>query len=63
MMSAASEAAWATPADARLLDPDRRLLWQGALFILGVYFFPDGVVGRRRAVRWPVNVRAATAHL
>lgn len=63
MIGAASETASATLAIARLLDPDRRLLWLGALFILSVYFFPDGFVARRRAVRWPVNVRAATAHL
>lgn len=35
-----------------LLHPDRWLLWLGLLFILSVYFFPTGVVGRLRgAVR------------
>ncbi|WP_417605215.1 hypothetical protein [Primorskyibacter flagellatus] len=63
MMAAASEATSATSAIARLLDPDRWLLWLGALFILSAYFFPDGFVARRRAGRCPVNVRAATAHL
>jgi len=31
-----------------LLDPDRWLLWLGVLFILSVYFFPAGIVGRLR---------------
>lgn len=32
-----------------LLSPDRWLLWLGVLFVLSVYFFPTGVVGRLRA--------------
>ena len=36
------------PVLAQLLDPDRWLLWLGVLFVLSVYFFPDGVVGRLR---------------
>ncbi|MBY6090411.1 branched-chain amino acid ABC transporter permease [Maritimibacter alkaliphilus] len=31
-----------------LLSPDRWLLWLGLLFILSVYFFPTGIVGRLR---------------
>ena len=31
-----------------LLLPDRWLLWLGLLFILCVYFFPTGIVGRLR---------------
>lgn len=31
-----------------LMDPDRWLLWLGVLFILSVYFFPAGIVGRLR---------------
>lgn len=31
-----------------LLNPDRWLLWLGVLFVLSVYFFPTGVVGRLR---------------
>jgi branched-chain amino acid transport system permease protein len=31
-----------------LLNPDRWLLWLGILFILSVYFFPAGIVGRLR---------------
>ncbi len=30
----------------RLFDPDRWLLWLGVLFVLSVYFFPTGIVGR-----------------
>ncbi len=32
-----------------LLSPDRWLLWLGLLFVLSVYYFPTGVVGRLRA--------------
>jgi branched-chain amino acid transport system permease protein len=32
----------------RLFDPDRWLLWMGVLFVLIVYFFPTGIVGRLR---------------
>ncbi|MGS4943897.1 branched-chain amino acid ABC transporter permease [Meridianimarinicoccus sp. RP-17] len=34
-----------------LLNPDRWLLWLGVLFVLSVYFFPAGVVGRLRGRR------------
>jgi branched-chain amino acid transport system permease protein len=34
-----------------LFSPDRWLLWLGVLFILSVYFFPTGVVGRLRGQR------------
>jgi branched-chain amino acid transport system permease protein len=34
-----------------LLHPDRWLLWLGVLFIISVYFFPSGIVGRLRAGR------------
>ena len=32
-----------------VLTPDRWLLWLGVLFVLSVYHFPTGVVGRLRA--------------
>ena len=32
-----------------LFSPDRWLLWLGVLFVLSVYHFPAGVVGRLRA--------------
>ena len=44
-----SEAASAWPWLAALLSPDRWLLWLGLLFVLSVYYFPTGVVGRLRA--------------
>ncbi len=44
-----SEAASAWPWLAALLSPDRWLLWLGLLFVLSVYYFPTGIVGRLRA--------------
>ena len=44
-----SEAAAPLPWLAALLSPDRWLLWLGVLFVLSVYYFPTGVVGRLRA--------------
>ncbi len=34
---------------AALLSPDRWLLWLGLLFVLSVYYFPTGIVGKLRA--------------
>ena len=34
-----------------VLTPDRWLLWLGVLFVLSVYHFPTGIVGRLRALR------------
>ncbi len=42
------EAASGLPWLAALLSPDRWLLWLGMLFVLSVYYFPTGVVGRLR---------------
>ncbi|MCA8884604.1 MAG: branched-chain amino acid ABC transporter permease [Rhodobacteraceae bacterium] len=39
------------PLAADLLNPDRWLLWLGVLFVLSVYFFPAGIVGRLRRSR------------
>lgn len=44
-----SEAAASIPLLPNLLSPDRWLLWLGLLFVLSVYYFPTGVVGRLRA--------------
>jgi branched-chain amino acid transport system permease protein len=44
-----SEATAALPWLSALLSPDRWLLWLGVLFVLSVYYFPTGVVGRLRA--------------
>ena len=46
-----SEAAGAVPMLSALLSPDRWLLWLGLLFVLSVYYFPTGVVGRLRTWR------------
>jgi branched-chain amino acid transport system permease protein len=51
LMGTAAAAPEALPLLSRLLDPDRWLLWLGVLFILSVYFFPTGIVGRLRARR------------
>ena len=49
-----SEAASGLPWLSALLSPDRWLLWLGVLFVLSVYYFPTGVVGRLRAGRTKV---------
>ncbi|MBU1280967.1 MAG: branched-chain amino acid ABC transporter permease [Alphaproteobacteria bacterium] len=51
LMGSASEATSALPLVPDLLDPDRWLMWLGVLFILSVYFFPTGIVGRLRERR------------
>lgn len=51
VMGAASTALVDVPVLPDLLNPDRWLLWLGVLFVLSVYFFPTGVVGRLRAGR------------
>ena len=43
-----SEAASSLPWLSALLSPDRWLLWLGVLFVLSVYYFPTGVVGKLR---------------
>jgi branched-chain amino acid transport system permease protein len=48
VMKLASDATAALPLLSSLLHPDRWLLWLGLLFILSVYYFPQGVVGRLR---------------
>jgi branched-chain amino acid transport system permease protein len=37
------------PVLSKLVSPDRWLLWLGILFVLSVYHFPTGIVGRWRA--------------
>ena len=51
LLRLASEAAAGWPWLAALLSPYRWLLWLGLLFVLSVYYFPAGVVGRLRALR------------
>ncbi len=51
LLKLGSDAASGLPWLAALLSPDRWLLWLGVLFVLSVYHFPTGVVGRLRALR------------
>ena len=51
LMGAAAEATSGVPLVPDLLNPDRWLLWLGVLFVLSVYFFPSGIVGRLRSGR------------
>jgi len=44
-----NEAVSGLPWLAALLSPDRWLLWLGVLFVLSVYYFPTGIVGKLRA--------------
>ena len=48
MLSLAGESVATLPLLPDLLNADRWLLWLGVLFILSVYFFPTGIVGRLR---------------
>ncbi|MEO8248020.1 MAG: branched-chain amino acid ABC transporter permease, partial [Burkholderiales bacterium] len=51
LLKLGSDAAAGWPWVSALLSPDRWLLWLGVLFVLSVYYFPAGVVGRLRAGR------------
>ncbi len=48
VLSLAGESVSTMPLLPDLLNADRWLLWLGVLFILSVYFFPTGIVGRLR---------------
>jgi branched-chain amino acid transport system permease protein len=50
VMGRLGEAAAGIPFLSSLLSADRWLLWLGILFILSVYFFPTGIVGKLRAL-------------
>ena len=49
LMRIASHGLGGVPVVRDLLHPDRWLLWLGLLFILSVYRFPTGIVGKLRA--------------
>jgi branched-chain amino acid transport system permease protein len=51
LMGTAAKATEALPLVPSLLHPDRWLLWLGILFVLSVYFFPTGIVGKLRQRR------------
>ncbi len=48
VMGVAEEGLSSLPVLPLFFNPDRWLLWLGVLFVLSVYFFPAGVVGRSR---------------
>jgi branched-chain amino acid transport system permease protein len=49
LMDVVSRATEGWPLLPQLFHPDRWLLWLGVLFVLSVYFFPTGIVGKLRA--------------
>ena len=49
LLRMANEAVTGVPWLAAVFTPDRWLLWLGLLFVLSVYHFPTGIVGRLRA--------------
>jgi branched-chain amino acid transport system permease protein len=51
LMKLGAGAVEGVPLLAALISPDRWLLWLGILFVLSVYHFPSGIVGRLRASR------------
>jgi branched-chain amino acid transport system permease protein len=51
LMGQASELLSGVPMLAAALHPDRWMLWLGVLFILSIYFFPIGIVGKLRLRR------------
>jgi branched-chain amino acid transport system permease protein len=57
-----SEATAGVPLLPALLSPDRWLLWMGLLFVLSVYYFPTGVVGRLRSRTEARAAQAAKGH-
>ena len=58
LMATAAQATEAVPLLAKLLHPDRWLLWLGILFVLSVYFFPAGIVGKLRETKADKRMRA-----
>src|SRR6188508_2679205 len=53
LMKLGESAVHGVPVLAQIVSPDRWLLWLGILFVLSVYYFPNGVVGRLRAMHRP----------
>lgn len=51
LMALGANATQELPTLSTLLSPDRWLLWLGILFVLSVYFFPTGIVGKLRSLR------------
>jgi len=51
LMKLAAPAVDGVPLLSTLISPERWLLWLGVLFVLSVYHFPNGIVGRLRAMK------------
>jgi branched-chain amino acid transport system permease protein len=51
LMKLGAAAVEGVPVLQQLVSPERWLLWLGVLFVLSVYYFPTGIVGRLRAAR------------
>ncbi|UOD28217.1 branched-chain amino acid ABC transporter permease [Massilia violaceinigra] len=51
LMAQGSSALEGVPLLAEALHPDRWMLWLGVLFVLSIYFFPIGIVGKLRLRR------------
>jgi branched-chain amino acid transport system permease protein len=51
LMKLGASAVEGVPVLQQLVSPERWLLWLGVLFVLSVYHFPSGIVGRLRAMR------------
>jgi branched-chain amino acid transport system permease protein len=50
LLKAAGAAVENVPVVSAVVSPDRWLFWLGILFVLSVYYFPNGIVGRLRAM-------------
>ena len=50
LLALGESAVQGVPVLSQFVSPDRWLLWLGVLFVLSVYHFPTGVVGRLRAL-------------
>ncbi len=48
LMAHGADAVAGVPLLAEALHPDRWMLWLGVLFVLSIYFFPTGIVGKLR---------------
>ena len=55
LLKFAAGATEGVPVLGAVLTPDRWLLWLGVLFVLSVYHFPTGIVGRLRAAALKVK--------
>jgi branched-chain amino acid transport system permease protein len=53
LLAVAAHAVQGVPLLESVVAPDRWLLWMGVLFVLSVYHFPTGVVGKLRAAALP----------